>query len=552
MSFMSVERIIDGPWDVFEKTVLRLLIHSGWKQIIHTGRTGDMGADIIGIDTSGKKVVLQCKFKRSATSIGVSAVNELRNACDFYGTAYGIVVTNTSLSRTALNRLSQLSASGYKFIFWDGNKLMNMGEKLPKWSVNKYPLRDYQEEAVASVLKSYADGNQKSLVEMATGLGKTIVLAEVAVRLLNEDPDRKVLLLAHTLPLLKQLETAIWSQIPSSVPTQLWSGNSKPISFEGITVGMFQTVSSAIQSIPRNDLPEFDIVMVDEAHHTPAVTFSEALDAVGTDKVLGVTATPWRGDGERLESIFGEPVFKMGILEGIERGFLSDIEYHMMLDNVNWIEVSNCSRGNYTIRDLNNRLFLPSRDEDLVDKTLKHWKRIGKPQTITFCKRVEHAENLQAIMNAVGISSRILVGRDSLAVRAKTLMDFRAGEFSNLIGVEMLNEGIDVPDVGLVIFARVTHSRRIFVQQLGRGLRVKEGKERVHVLDFVADIRRLASGLQLNRNARQRADSGVEFYRGRGANIVSFNQVNHDSFVNEYLADVADLDENDRIQLDFM
>ena len=137
-------------------------------------------------------------------------------------------------------------------------------------------------------------------------------------------------------------------------------------------------------------------------------------------------------------------------------------------------------------------------------------------------KRVEHAENLQAIMNAVGISSRILLER-FLAVRAKTLMDFRAGEFSNLIGVEMLNEGIDVPDVGLVIFARVTHSRRIFVQQLGRGLRVKEGKERVHVLDFVADIRRLASGLQLNRNARQRADSGVEFYRGRGANIVSFN-----------------------------
>jgi superfamily II DNA or RNA helicase len=116
----------------------------------------------------------------------------------------------------------------------------------------------------------------------------------------------------------------------------------------------------------------------------------------------------------------------------------------------------------------------------------------------------------------------------------------------------MLNEGIDVPDVGLVIFARVTHSRRIFVQQLGRGLRIKEGKERVHVLDFVADIRRLASGIQLNRIARRRAEIGIEFYRGRGANIVSFNQVNHDTFVNEYLADVADLDENDKIQLDFM
>ena len=552
MSFMSVERIIDGPWDVFEKTILRLLIHTGWKQVIHTGRSGDMGADIIGIDTSGKKVVLQCKFKRSTTSIGESGVNELRNACDFYGTAYGIVVTNTSLSSTALERISQLSASGYKFIYWDGNKLMEMGEKLEQWSTNRYPLRDYQEEAVSAVFQNYANGNQRSLVEMATGLGKTIVLAEVAVQLLLEDPDRKVLLLAHTLPLLKQLENAIWSQIPSSVPTQLWSGNSKPIAFDGITVGMFQTVHSAIRSMPRNEMPEFDIVMVDEAHHTPAVTFSEALEVVGTDKILGVTATPWRGDGERLEAIFGEAVFKKGILEGIERGFLSDIEYHMMLDNVNWLEVASCSRGSYTIGDLNNRLFLPSRDEDLVDKVLKNWKKIGRPQTITFCKRVEHAENLQAIMNAVGISSRILVGRNTLADRAKTLMDFRAGEFSNLIGVEMLNEGIDVPDVGLIIFARVTHSRRIFVQQLGRGLRVKEGKDRVHVMDFVADIRRLASGIQLNTNARRRADSGVEFYRGRGANMVTFEQVVHESFVDEYLADVADLDEDERITLNFI
>ena len=178
MSFMSVERIIDGPWDVFEKTILRLLIHAGWKQVIHTGRSGDMGADIIGIDTSGKKVVLQCKFKRSTTSIGKSAVDELRNACDFYGTAYGIVVTNTSLSRTALERISQLSASGYKFIYWDGNKLMKKGENLKQWSANKYPLRDYQEEAVSAVFQNYANGNQRSLVEMATGLGKTIVLAD--------------------------------------------------------------------------------------------------------------------------------------------------------------------------------------------------------------------------------------------------------------------------------------------------------------------------------------------------------------------------------------
>jgi len=131
-------------------------------------------------------------------------------------------------------------------------------------------------------------------------------------------------------------------------------------------------------------------------------------------------------------------------------------------------------------------------------------------------------------------------------------MDFRSGEFSNLIGVDMLNEGIDVPDIGMIIFARVTHSRKIFVQQLGRGLRVKEGKDCVHVMDFVADIRRLASGVQINRDARRRAESGIEFYRGRGADMVSFEQVRYDSFVDEYLADVAELDDNQRVTLDFI
>lgn len=552
MSFLSTQRVVNGPWYVFEKTILRLLIHSGWSQVIHTGRAGDKGADIMGIDPRGRKVVVQCKFKRNASGVTYDAVDEIRRACDYYETAFGILATNSRLSETAVSRIAELRASGYRIVFWDGNKLIQMGEGLQEFSSNRYDLRDYQEEAVSAVLSNFSTGNRRSLVEMATGLGKTVVLAEVAVRLIQDDPGRKILLLAHTIPLLEQLEIAIWSQIPANVPTQLWSGSSKPDSFEGITVGMFQTISSQLETTSLENLPNFDVVMVDEAHHTPAVSFHSALNAVGSDKILGVTATPWRGDGERLEEIFGDPVFKMGILEGIERGFLSDIEYHMMLDDVNWSEVSNFSEGNFSIRDLNNRLFLPSRDEDLVDKVLRIWRKNGKPQTITFCKRVEHARNLQALLNGVGFSSKILVGRDSLAERSKTLLEFREGKFSNLIGVEMLNEGIDVPDVGLIIFARVTHSRRIFVQQLGRGLRVKDGKERVIVADFVADIRRVASGIRMNQEADQRARSGIEFYRGRGAEVVSFQQVQHDSFVSEYLADVADLDDDEKITLDFL
>ena len=116
----------------------------------------------------------------------------------------------------------------------------------------------------------------------------------------------------------------------------------------------------------------------------------------------------------------------------------------------------------------------------------------------------------------------------------------------------MLNEGVDVPDVSMIVFARVTHSRRIFVQQLGRGLRVSEGKDRLVVLDFVADIRRVAAGVSLNQLARRRMEDGIEFYTGRGAQIVNFGEVEQEGFVNEFLADAADLDDHDRVRLNFL
>ena len=108
--------------------------------------------------------------------------------------------------------------------------------------------------------------------------------------------------------------------------------------------------------------------------------------------------------------------------------------------------------------------------------------------------------------------------------------------------IEMLNEGIDVPDVNLVAFMRVTHSRRIFLQQLGRGLRVSRTKKEVIVLDFVADIRRVAAGLEINRQARQAA-ALPEVVRYRDGKIVKFDNDIPAKFFDEYLADVADVED---------
>ncbi len=551
MSFVNHDRISKGPWQAFERMIVRMLYHSeGWKSIQHTGRRGDKGCDVLATTPQGQDVVIQAKFTSTSSGIGEKAVNEIRAACDHYDTRYGILATNYRASESAKKRIKTLGTLGYKIIIWDGQKLIEMGRLINESPTNGKIPRDYQEEAIENVFKKFESKN-RALVEMATGLGKSIVLAEVARKYLEVDPGRKVLLLAHSVPLLTQLEKSIWSQLPANIPTHLWHGSEKPSSFNGVTVAMFQSLISWInQGI---DLPEFDLVMVDEAHHSPAYTYREVLDCISKDVIMGTTATPWRNDKKDLREIFGEPVFQMGIIEGMERGFLSRVNYELYTDDVKWDIVEELSRKNLTIGQLNSRLFIPTRDDELALQIREKWDELSKPKTITFCKTKKHAQSFSELLNSMGVSSRIFVSDLEMADRAKTIMDFENGKFSNIVVVDLLNEGIDVPDVSLIVFARVTHSRRIFIQQLGRGLRIKEGKENVvHVMDFVADIRRASEALKMNREARERGEKGAEYYRGEGARIVKFEDQKTESFFDEYLADCADLEERDKVKLDFV
>ena len=171
---------------------------------------------------------------------------------------------------------------------------------------------------------------------------------------------------------------------------------------------------------------------------------------------------------------------------------------------------------------------------------------------ITFARTKKHARNLALLMNSYKIPSKVFLSDLDIKERAKTVIEFQRGDFSNIIAVDMLNEGIDVPDVSLIVFARVTHSRRIFVQQLGRGLRIKKDRENVvHVLDFVADVRRAKEALKINREAKKRSKGGIEFYRDRGAKIVSFNNEMDERFFDKFVEDCSDLSDRDRVKLDF-
>jgi superfamily II DNA or RNA helicase len=435
----------------------------------------------------------------------------------------------------------------YKLKLWDFSKLTSFSDNLGSKSKLRKKPREYQEDAIEDVLAAFGSGRKRSLVMFATGLGKSIVLAEVA-RDVTENHGGRVLLLADKVTLIEQLEVDMWPQLPASVPTRLWDGKRKPDSFDGVTVATQQSVLAWIRK--GNELPVFDAVLVDECHHAAAPTWMETINALDSRRLLGVTATPWRGDEARITDIFGDPVATMGIIEGIHGGFLADVDYKIFMDDVNWDAVNRNTESRMSITDLNTRLFLPSRDEDMCGKIVSEWNKSGRPQVITFCRSIDHAERVAEVLTSMGMPSRSVHSRGiPQAERARHLMQFKAGEFSNLIGVEILNEGVDVPDVGMIVFVRVTHSRRIFIQQLGRGLRVTPEKSRVMVLDFVADVRRIAEGVRMNSERRE-LDS--EVYRGSGADMVSFGNSLNTGFVDEYLADIADLDDNDEVRLDLI
>jgi superfamily II DNA or RNA helicase len=219
-------------------------------------------------------------------------------------------------------------------------------------------------------------------------------------------------------------------------------------------------------------------------------------------------------------------------------------------DNIDWDFVRGASEHGYTIKDLNKRLFIPERDDAVKARLEKVWDQTTNPRAIIFCQTIEHAERMRDLIalrpgweRAATLHAN-LKSRD----RRERLLRFRSGEVPILAAVDILNEGVDVPDVNILCFARVTHSRRIFVQQLGRGLRLRKGKTHVEVLDFVSDIRRLAEVYDMRE---QVSEDEIELV-SVGRNQFVFEDLHVRDLVEQWMADVGDLGgADDSVRLEF-
>ena len=528
------------------RAIERLLRHLGFDDIRNIDGSGDEGGDILAY-RRGLRWVFQCKWTRGRT-ISDDAVREVDAAKTFYVCDRAVVATNARPGRKAVEHRNRLLSVGVKVDFWEQNALAKFGDEVaPGYATARFEPRPYQRDAIQAAETALAK-NGRAFVILATGLGKTVVAGELIHEHLAAHPGSDALVVAHTKDLVRQLERAVWRHLPKTVMTTILTGDDKPPRLEGVVAA---TVESALKAVSGGWKPSF--VTVDEAHHVGETgMFQRLLDQLDGVPRLAMTATPWRGDKYDISGVFGEPVFRMGIAEGMASGYLSQVDYRLFLDELDWEAVREASEYGLTLGDLNHRLFLPQRDEAVIDTLRATWARTRDPRAVVFCRTIDHAEEFSQLLREAGWRrSECVNSRQSRRERNILMSEFRDGRVPIVTTVDLLNEGVDVPDVNIICFLRVTHSRRIFVQQLGRGLRLVEGKERVTVLDFVSDLRRIKATLDLKRALERVPEDEIERLLLDGSDI-SFSNSEVGSFLEEWLKDAASLEDADEeVRLQF-
>ncbi|MFF2117813.1 DEAD/DEAH box helicase family protein [Kitasatospora sp. NPDC058184] len=544
-AFLTAAELRDGGPEGLTKALERTLWHLGFQDVRVIDGAHDQGADLLAVRDQ-EQWVFQSKWKAHGTA-DHAGIDDLERARTHYRADKAVLVTNTDITASAQARRQALAGIGVDITLWHGATLRAIGERMPDRVPASYALRPYQEQAVVAIERDL-DAAGTALLVLATGLGKTVVGGEVIGNFLASRPDARVLVVAHMRDLVGQLEKALWRHIPKGVPTRLLTGENKPRALDGVVVA---TVESALAAVRAGYEP--DLIMIDETHHVAETgRFAKLLDLCGAAGRFGVTATPWRGDKFDITARFGRPSFKMGIAEGMAAGYLSAVDYKLYADGVDWDAVQDISRHGYSIKDLNRRLFLPQRDEEIVEHLRETWRETVEPRAIVFCQTIEHAEHmagLLAVSDSAWANASHLHSGLSKRHRDVLLNEFRLGRVPAITCVDVFNEGVDVPDVNLIAFLRVTHSRRIFVQQLGRGLRLSPGKKALKVLDFVTDIRRAAAVLNLRRTLEAEKTEHLELpYVSR----IEFQDETVGSLMDMWIQDAADLETAaDEVRLQF-
>jgi superfamily II DNA or RNA helicase/HKD family nuclease/SOS-response transcriptional repressor LexA len=333
-----------------------------------------------------------------------------------------------------------------------------------------------QQEALAALMETRHQGYQRGLVVLATGLGKTWLAAFDC----QQARARRILFVAHREEILTQAAST-FLRIRPQASIGFYTGRQRDSEVD-ILCASIQTLGRS-QHLGQFAAEHFDYLVVDEFHHAAAPMYRRLLKHFTPRFLLGLTATPDRTDQSDILALCDDNlVFDRNLFAGVSGGFLVPFHYFGIQDeSVDYREIP-WRNGQFEPEALANKLATRAR----ARHALQEWRARAQSRTLAFCVSRRHADFMAEQFSAAGISAAAVYSGSELS-RGEALQQLTDGRLQVIFSVDLFNEGVDLPAIDTVMMLRPTESKILFLQQLGRGLRHAEGKERLVVLDFIAN-----------------------------------------------------------------
>lgn len=346
----------------------------------------------------------------------------------------------------------------------------------------------YQNEILEKLeVERSVHNRYRNLLVAATGTGKTVISAFDYKNFKSNSKSSKLLFLAHRKEILQQAKATFQGVLKDNNFGDLWVDGMEPSSSEYVFASV-QTLNNRLKDIKLT--PEYyDFIIVDEVHHISASTYRPIINYFRPKVLLGLTATPERMDGENiLEDFCNRIAAEIRLPEALNKKLLSPFQYFGITDSIDLTNVK-WEKGKYVASELTS-LYTKNdiRVGEIIYNLNKYTNDINDVRAIGFCVTIEHANFMAEKFNLAGLRAVCLTAKNTNE-RDRIREQFKKKEFNYLFVVNIFNEGVDIPEIDTVLFLRPTESLTVFLQQLGRGLRLSEGKDCLTVLDFVGNSR---------------------------------------------------------------
>lgn len=413
-------------------------------------------------------------------------------------------------------------------------------EKSDVFIYQRYALLPHQKQILDKLKVEREEcGNFRNLIVAATGTGKTVISAFDYQGFHHSQSEKgrtsRILFTAHREEILRQSLYTYRSVLQDANFGTLWVGNEAPQTEVDyaclfVSVSMFNSrFESLFSQLPAD---YYDYIVIDEAHHSQADSYRKLFSHFHPQLLIGLTATPERMDGKDLRPDFGGRISaEIRLPQALQAGLLTPFQYLCVTDCTDLSDDSLWNGQRYVIERLADKLCLPERAQRIVDALHHYLADEYKCRALCFCVNKKHADFMAQQLQKYGLGAQSLTSDTPQPQRKQLAQDLRNGQVHYLCVVDIFNEGVDIPEVDTVLFLRPTDSLTIFLQQLGRGLRLSPGKTELTVLDFVAQAHKkydLASKfraltLRPEKNIVQQITNGFTFLPA-GCNIIMEKQ----------------------------